>query len=1788
VGEDRRFNHLSLDEILDLSRHRQQDAQDKPDAQPDAEAATNKKKDEVRLYTSEEIMWESITGHGFDLKRVPRSEWELLLGIASRTTDGILQGDLGRLAGQDKRSVPKRTDSLVKKGYIVKRTTLVRGTKTSKLWLRKFAPKIIQEIENKLEEGPTKDITLSRENLTSNLDPVPWHSRWTEETLDYRAFATTIMALVKQWGVMRVADLKAKLGILGSRPRMKVMAMTCRFLNARGIVLYVAARLDYKDSKVYKDCIKYARDMTSQDWAIYLATGKRGSALTRKMNAPEEDSQYLLASPAVLKSCRSWTTDEPLAHYILDAVRSFGQIGLTNPDIYSLTAGPAFTRYISALTSLLANAITQPRHLQHWKLMYEHTRNGKVASYRYLVKPQETEEQSSAASTTVYGFPAVSKSKGQKSVYSLERLCRLTTWKWPDRARKQGLVKLQKDEGQGNPNRSVAETNGETRLDAPAEERDDAGDLGLVPPSLEPVRTQEEEGEAQTEAQNETQKSVPPTRSRSSDEEIHDSIVVAVTRHSDSEEVDKEGESSRNDDSQEKPPVVVNADAGENGHQESDAAKEGELPEEAPEAAEASASGRGRGRGRGGGRSRGRGRARAKGGRGRASSGSNIKPWKCEKCGGAWKNDLGLKYHQSKARTTCNPNYDPTEARKPKKMVRELATTTIPAGSGTDDEAAEQQDSVKEKRRPSKASKTARAAARKVQMKEEPVDDNYSPKVSRPAQSKGPYGEGETVFSAPNTTVGLLLDDTQDQIMQPSLFFHRELKPSEPMEIDIEPAPFLQPPLAEAVPAEMDENIDPQLRAAHEDKLPVHESARENVVDASATPRDNSVVPSPKKPASKTQRNQRIEELTSQILAENNGVFPGGEPLWRSLTTAWIYHYPGEPHPITKDYQSGLRGLLQKKVFSEHWHAFRSETGAFAKCSIISWPYLDPFCAQAVDLLSHMKAAHPKLYYPNKAQLARQGAHFMAVDQPIRSRRPLPVDIQNLTAPVYVARLAQKKEQVAALDFRRDQRKRKKRRYSRDSADDDDTRNMRDGQGLRWVEVGFPVNDEPAVNFEAGPGLQFLDPNTYMEDEPPGFSADELAGTRRISKRGLKRRASEELVSEPWPEPVTREGFDIVPATALASSSTGDWPNLSGGFFENDMTSFTLIGWKPAPPSFAWTRFAQEIDKGQRKLMRTRRRLYPDESLSYSSFITRVQACFSAETAWASFFSSVSDTLASTNKNVFIYFPSSPVRDVVKYSAISWPQEGQLSLENPDKIPESPSETETSESEREVDVTKTPPPAPKVKRAKRQYPKEDKDPRKPAPLAARRLTELTTGTGDRSDVHAHLDNEEEVTAAIIAVRVLLGGTDKAIDWAVLLHIFPDIGLARMRKFWVTLRKSKGPLMAKYMSVFQDRFIPAYEADEVPTIDYNNLLGYDWHALIRWTMDVLGQEAAPIPPTVAELERRFEVMDVRTMVDDWRDRFFHNQTSTFARLAAAASEPGAAPLTSKQHTVTRVDVAKSWLRALCWTHHAQYTPKDIKTQLMTLYEDGDEKKTTALLEQAIDQLTEQRIMHRSIRPAMDKRPWRATDHFMTALYKNAQRSKYDEAAQFKHELDAAFRRRQTYTVSYTLDDGSTMALLNLVGHKRVKLLPTNVPYIPFGLEPLSYENRKIPKSRYHFGLEVTPTDTYLYNQDIDVLHAVSATDPPSEGEMREIPQWCDIFGAQDLERWRDVLGALCFAYSTRGQLTVEGVCNALKPVLEEFEAHMIINWGMRTGVLEESPLGQGVTIGEWWWLAVPWL
>lgn len=94
-----------------------------------------------RLYASQGRIWQALTGHGIDLKKVPSMEFVLLSLIAAQGSNGIPQPDLIRVSGQDKRSVPHRTDELARKGYIVKipvqsgkvRTSLCVHTKFSSL-----------------------------------------------------------------------------------------------------------------------------------------------------------------------------------------------------------------------------------------------------------------------------------------------------------------------------------------------------------------------------------------------------------------------------------------------------------------------------------------------------------------------------------------------------------------------------------------------------------------------------------------------------------------------------------------------------------------------------------------------------------------------------------------------------------------------------------------------------------------------------------------------------------------------------------------------------------------------------------------------------------------------------------------------------------------------------------------------------------------------------------------------------------------------------------------------------------------------------------------------------------------------------------------------------------------------------------------------------------------------------------------------------------------------------------------------------------------------------------------------------------------------------------------------------------------------------------------------------------------------------------------------------------------------------------------------------------------------
>lgn len=416
-----------------------------------------------RLHVTERTLWYTLTGHDVDYKKVPLLEWKCLQGIASVRRKGILQADLRILVDQDKRSVPKRTDFLAAKGYIVKRTTIARGYRTSMMWLTEFAPIELpdgdvstisaakaksskpnsSEVADSSLLSPTdlasSGIDFSPEFLKKNLEPVPWRDRWLGETIDFASFGQTVLAIVKAWGVMRLVDLKIKLGILSKRWQMRTLARVCREFTASGVLRFVAA-IHPDERKMFKDCIKFERDPTPNEWTIYLAAGRRRMPLTdmrakmkkeqdqqrsRNMSlgigtvdgddaslldpsldqslldlaALEEEEEYEFgesgvggafgsgglvgAKAAGSASTPAWASDIPLVNLIFDTIDRSGIDGITSPEICRATLGTAFSRYIFTLVTAMARPGTQPAHLQKFQLHCESTRVGKNHAYLF-------------------------------------------------------------------------------------------------------------------------------------------------------------------------------------------------------------------------------------------------------------------------------------------------------------------------------------------------------------------------------------------------------------------------------------------------------------------------------------------------------------------------------------------------------------------------------------------------------------------------------------------------------------------------------------------------------------------------------------------------------------------------------------------------------------------------------------------------------------------------------------------------------------------------------------------------------------------------------------------------------------------------------------------------------------------------------------------------------------------------------------------------------------------------------------------------------------------------------------------------------------------------------------------------------------------------------------------------------------------------------------------------------------------------------------------------------------
>ncbi|MBE3050316.1 hypothetical protein IMZ48_49040, partial [Candidatus Bathyarchaeota archaeon] len=504
-----------------------------------------------------------------------------LLGIASVMEEGILQGDLTRLVGQDKRSLPKRTDELARKGYVEKKPILARRCKTSKIWLKAFAPSTPSQSQPAEAKAEAADDDFPRAALVTDLEPVPWRDHWTGSTIDYAMLGRTIMAVIREFGVIRYADLRVKLGVSGVHWQMKVVTRTCRFFIELGLIEYVTASLG---NRLYRDCLKFKRHLTTEDLSTFISGGgatfrfgnNHEPRKVRPSKKPDDDT--VDESPA-----ETWNPDKPLTISILQTILASGEHGIANKGLAFHTIGGCLERHVSAVSTAVSVKNSQPAHLQHLQARKEYCRTGRVAAYRFF-------------SDTPVG---------------------------------KGPQLLSQNEGDGA---EVPESSDSIAVSAPPASGNDYGFRAVeLKPKPRPAKTPKLE--------------ISSTK-RPRDVEDNES---RKRRKTDATNDVSNGEKSEYVQTPIDPRVYEPED--------------GEEVIVASTLEEVS-----------------RGPKKGKRGRGRksATDGENFTPsakskgtrWVCRKCGGSWKNDIGLKYHLTKSQTSCNvafvENPQPRASRKPR------------------------------------------------------------------------------------------------------------------------------------------------------------------------------------------------------------------------------------------------------------------------------------------------------------------------------------------------------------------------------------------------------------------------------------------------------------------------------------------------------------------------------------------------------------------------------------------------------------------------------------------------------------------------------------------------------------------------------------------------------------------------------------------------------------------------------------------------------------------------------------------------------------------------------------------------------------------------------------------------------------------------------------------------------------------------------------------------------------------------------------------------------------------
>ncbi|KAI9845504.1 MAG: hypothetical protein M1837_004843 [Sclerophora amabilis] len=446
------------------------------------------------------------------------------------------------------------------------------------------------------------------------------------------------------------------------------------------------------------------------------------------------------------------------------------------------------------------------------------------------------------------------------------------------------------------------------------------------------------------------------------------------------------------------------------------------------------------------------------------------------------------------------------------------------------------------------------------------------------------------------------------------------------------------------------------------------------------------------------------------------------------------------------------------------------------------------------------------------------------------------------------------------------------------------------------------------------------------------------------------------------------------------------------------------------------------------------------------------------------------------------------------------------------------------------------------------------------------------------------DDLRRLLISITIVRTLTGGLDRNIDWVIVAKLFPQFDPAMLQKRWGSIFLKNKLQLEKLQADFQEEFIAAYEAKKVPPIDYDDLPNYDWNWLVDWVelnLETPSSQMLPgLPRDRRSLDNLYEIRDDPESNVSWRSEYFGKELPTYKRLELSAGKSfstpllrsGVGPQTPENH---QLKAARSRIRANTITAEDVYNPDEAKAKLTPF---GDD-----VIETALDELRTSRVVvHAHKGRTIPGRNYNITDHFLSSMKKTLDESHFAQAAEYKAALDASFREEGFAPFSYLARDAQVLAVMNLVAHRRVHLVPRNPPMDRFGLTDGSYRTRFMDKSRLQFEMEIRPSPIYVYGCPLQ-QELPSPPDQHLREENLPIPLWYDIHGNFVAVMWKKALGAVLSVIATRPGVDLQEIERAVRPGLEDWELELLLAWMVEAKALKE--VNGGWTTGEWWWMLI---